>query len=59
MHIFSDAMAINREFGRPHLFVTFTANGKWRSVIESIDRDLESSMDRPDVVVRLSLMSNC
>ena len=52
-------MAINREYGRPHLFVTFTANGKWRSVIDSINQDLESSMDRPDVVVRLSLMSNC
>ena len=48
-----DAMAINREFGRPHLFVTFTANAKWKSIFDSIDPALESSLDRPDVVVRI------
>ena len=48
-----DAMAINREYGRPHLFVTFTANAKWKSIFESIDPSLESSLDRPDVIVRI------
>ena len=52
-------MAINREFGRPHLFVTFTANAQWTSIKESINQDVESSMDRPDVVIRWSLVSNC
>ena len=45
-------MAIVRKFGRPHLFVTFTASGKWDEVQECIYHGQETT-HRPDMVVRV------
>ena len=45
-------MAILREFGTPHFFITFTANAKWPQITESLHEG-ETSHDRPDIVVRV------
>ena len=50
--LFQDSMAIVRHFGRPTLFITFTANPKW----EEITRELlpgQTSIDRPDLVAQV------
>ena len=50
--LFQDSMAIVLHFGRPTLFITFTANPKW----EEITRELlpgQTSIDRPDLVARV------
>ena len=50
--LFQDSMAIVRHFGRPTLFITFTANPKW----EEISRELlpgQTAVDRPDLVARV------
>ena len=50
--IFQDAMAIVGHYGRPSLFITFTANPKW----EEIERELypgQTAADRPDLVARV------
>ena len=49
---FQDSMAIVRQYGRPSLFVTFTANPKW----DEITRELlpgQQATDRPDLVARV------
>ena len=33
---FNDAMSVVREFGKPDLFITFTAHGKWKEVLDSL-----------------------
>ena len=45
-------MAIVRKYGRPHIFTTFTAAGKWEEVKECIYPQQETT-HRPDMVVRL------
>ena len=52
---FQDGMAIVRAFGKPHLFVTFTANAKWKEIQDSLLKD-EESIDRPDIVNRVFFM---
>jgi len=50
--LFQDSMAIVWHFGRPTLFITFTANPKW----EAIFRELlpgQSGVDLPDIVARV------
>ena len=47
-----DTIAICREYGRPHLFVTMTANAKWKGIYDSLHDGLETSPQRPDIVVR-------
>jgi hypothetical protein len=50
--LYQDSMAIVRNFGKPTLFITFTANMKW---IE-IQRELlpgQNASDRPDLVARV------
>ena len=50
--LYQNSMAIVRHFGKPSLFITFTANPKW---IE-IERELlvgQSASDRPDLVARV------
>ena len=49
---YQDSMAILREFGTPHFFITFTANAKWPQITESLHEG-ETSHDRPDIVVRV------
>ena len=48
---YQDAMAIVRNFGRPDLFITFTANPNW----PEIQRDLNGMpyTSRPDICVRI------
>ena len=48
---FQDGMALVRSFGKPHLFLTFTANAKWPEIQASLEEN-EKSHDRPDVVNR-------
>ena len=45
-------MAIVRKYGRPHIFTTFTAAGKWEEVQECIYPGQETT-HRPDMVVRI------
>ena len=49
---FQDSMAIVRKFGKPHLFVTFTASGQWDETKECI-YDGQDPVQRPDMVVRI------
>ena len=49
---YQDSMAIVRKYGRPSLFITFTANPKW----DEITRELlpgQTAADRPDLVARV------
>ena len=48
---FQDCMAIVRKYGRPHIFLTFTASGKWPETQECIDD--QDPKKRPDIVVRM------
>ena len=50
---FQDSMAIVRKHGKPHLFITFTANGKWTETKESLLPGQEETRNRPDLVVRI------
>ena len=52
---FQDGMALVRAFGKPHLFLTFTANAQWPEIEASIEKN-EKSYDRPDVVNRILFM---
>ena len=47
-----DAMAIMRKYGKPYLFITFTANPAWREIQENL-RLWESASDRPELVARV------
>lgn len=52
MQLYQNSMAIVRHFGRPGLFITFTANPKW----EEIEKELypgQKAMDRPDLIARV------
>lgn len=52
MQLYQNSMAIVRQFGRPSLFITFTANPKW----EEIEKELylgQKAMDRPDLIARV------
>ena len=45
-------MAIIRHFGRPTLFITFTANPKWKEITDELFLG-QSAVDRPDLVARV------
>jgi hypothetical protein len=45
-------MAIVRYFGRPTLFITFTANPKWPEITLHLDPG-QTTADRPDLVTRV------
>jgi len=50
--LYEDSIAIVRRFGKPSLFITFTANPMW----EEIERGLlphQCAADRPDLVARV------
>jgi Helitron helicase-like domain at N-terminus len=50
MHkLFQDSMAIVRFFGKPDLFITFTANPNWEEVAEGG----QSGADRIDLITRI------
>ena len=50
--IFQDSMAIVGHYGRPSLFITFTANPKWAEIEAELDRG-QTASDRPDLVARV------
>ena len=52
MQKFQDCMAIVRKHGKPHLFITFTANGKWDETKKSCF-DGQEPTNRPDLVCRI------
>lgn len=50
--LFQDSMAIVRHFGRPTLFITFTANPKWKEIVQELLPG-QSAIDQPDLVARV------
>lgn len=49
---FQDAMALVRHFGKPTVFITFTANPKWPEITNELHPG-ESANDRPDLMARV------
>ncbi len=49
---FQDSMAIVRHFGKPSLFITFTANPHWPEIVREL-YDGQTAADRPDLVARV------
>ena len=47
-----ESMAIVREKGKPHLFITMTCNPKHPLIVKALPRGASSS-DRPDIVLRV------
>jgi hypothetical protein len=47
--LYQDSMGITRYFGKPDLFVTFTANPNWPEILDALLPGQRSS-DRPDLV---------
>ena len=50
--LYQDSMALVRHFGRPSLFITFTANPKWDEVKQELLPG-QSAADGPDLVTRV------
>ena len=50
--LYQDSMAIVRHFGRPTLFITFTANPKWKEIVDELLPG-QTAVDRPDLVARV------
>ena len=50
--LYQDSMAIMRHFGRPTLFITFTANPKWKAIVDELLPE-QIAVDRPDLVARV------
>ena len=49
---YQDSMAIVRHFGKPSLFITFTANPRWKEIQDELLPGQNAS-DRPDLVARV------
>ena len=49
---FQDLLAIQRKFGKPDFFITFTCNSKWIEIKESLKCNEQSWM-RPDITTRV------
>jgi hypothetical protein len=47
-----DSMAVFQRFGRPHLFITGTANPEWPEIKENL-KPGQKAIDRPDLVARV------
>jgi hypothetical protein len=50
--LYQDSMALVRHFGKPSLFITFTANPKWAEIQDELFPD-QTAADRPDLVARV------
>jgi len=50
--LYQDSMALVRYFGKPSLFITFTANPKWAEIQDEL-LDGQTATDRPDLVARV------
>jgi hypothetical protein len=48
---YQDALTIVKHFGKPDLFITFTANPQWPEIQNNLDG--LNYMDRPDICVRV------
>jgi PIF1-like helicase/Helitron helicase-like domain at N-terminus/Helicase len=56
--LYQDSMAIVRHFGKPALFITFTANPRWVEIERELLHDdkgqpMQTWRDRPDLVARV------
>ena len=49
---YQDAMTIVTKYGKPDIFLTFTANPKWPEIVENL-LPHQSASDRPDLVSRV------
>ncbi|KAL7491589.1 hypothetical protein ACHAWT_004037 [Skeletonema menzelii] len=47
-----DSMAMFQKYGRPHFFITKTANPKWKEIQDALKKD-QTAFDRPDLVGRV------
>jgi len=47
-----DSMALFQRYGRPHLFITITANPEWAEIQENLMPG-QTALDRPDIVARV------
>ncbi|KAL7491042.1 hypothetical protein ACHAWT_000513 [Skeletonema menzelii] len=47
-----DSMAMFQKFGRPHWFITKTANPNWKEIQDAL-KDGQTAFDRPDLVGRV------
>ncbi|CUS07467.1 unnamed protein product [Tuber aestivum] len=50
--LYQDSIPIVRRFGKPSLFITFTANPKWGEIEREL-LPLQTAADRPDLVARV------
>ena len=50
--LFQDSMAIVRYFGKPTLFITFTANPNWKEIQDELF-PMQAATDRPDLIARV------
>ena len=50
--VYQDSMAVTRVYGKPSLFITFTANPKWPEITEQLSPG-QQPIDRPDITVRV------
>ena len=51
--LYQDAMAIVRHYGKPSLFITFTANPHWEEIKKASLYEGQPASDRPDLVARV------
>jgi hypothetical protein len=56
--LYQDSMAIVHHFGKPALFITFTANPNWIEITRKLLKDengipMQTWQDRPDLVARV------
>ena len=51
-HLFQDSMAIVRYFGKPTLFITFTANPNWKEIQDEL-LPMQAATDQPDLIARV------
>jgi hypothetical protein len=63
IQLFQDSMVLVRQFGRPSLFITVTANPQWPEMLEVLGPHQQPN-NRPDLITRIfqmkfkSIMSN-
>ena len=50
--LYQDSMALVRHFGKPSLFITFTANPNWAEIQDEL-LPYQTAADRPDLVARV------
>ena len=53
---FRDVMAMSNKLGNPSLFITMTANVKWKEIVDELKRYGEDSGMRDDIIARVFQM---